>query len=70
MSGNSNVNELPSCVLKDSVAIYDKTEMLNSYNHFVSSGRLFNSVSSVSVQPCVDELVRAGQSLSFFTFSV
>ena len=50
MSGNSNVNELPSCVLKDSVAVYDKTEMLNCFNeHFVSSGRLFDSVSSVSV---------------------
>ena len=51
MSGNSNVNELPSCVLKDSVAIYDKTEMLNCFNeHFVSSGRLFDSVCFFSVR--------------------
>ena len=56
MSGNSNVNELLCCVLKDSVAVYVKTEMLNCFNeHFVSSGRLFDSVSSV--QPCVDELL-------------
>ena len=69
MSGNSNVNV--SCVLKDSVAVYDKTEMLNCFNeHFVSSGRLFDSVSSVSVQPCVDEPVRAGQTFSFLPFSV
>ena len=53
LSGNSNVNELPSCVLKDSVAVYDKTEMLNCFNkHFVSSGRLFDSVSSVSTTLC------------------
>ena len=38
--------------------VYDKTEMLNCFKeHFVSSGRLFDSVSSVSVQPCVDEPV-------------
>jgi hypothetical protein len=53
MPGNSNVNELPSCVLKDFVAVFRITEMLNC-EHFVSSGRLFESVSSVSVQPCVD----------------
>lgn len=71
MTGNSKCNELPSCVLKDSVAVFDKTEMLNCFNeHFVSSGRLFDSVSSVSVQPCVDEPVRAGQTFSFLTFSV
>uniref|UniRef100_A0AAZ3RMD0 HEAT repeat-containing protein 6 n=1 Tax=Oncorhynchus tshawytscha TaxID=74940 RepID=A0AAZ3RMD0_ONCTS len=71
MSGNSNVNELLSCVLKDFVAIYDKTEKLNCFNeHFVSSGRLFDSVPSVSVQPCVDEPVRAGQTFSFLPFSV
>lgn len=71
MTGNSKCNELPSCVLKDSVAVFDKTEMLNCFNeHFVSSGRLFDSVSSVSVQPCVDEPVRAGQTFSFLPFSV
>ena len=71
MSGNSNVNELPSCVLKDSVAVHDKTEMLNCFKeHFVSSGRLFDSVSSVYVQPCVDELARAGQTFCFLPFSV
>ena len=32
MSGNSNINELPSCVLKDSVAVYDKTEMSTLYH--------------------------------------
>jgi hypothetical protein len=69
MSGNSNVNV--SCVLKDSVAVYDKTEMLNFFNeHSVSSGRLFDSVSSVSVQPCVDEPMKAGQTFSFLPFSV
>ena len=47
------------------------TEMLNCFNeHFVSSGRLLDSVSSVSVQPCVDETVRAGQTFSFLPFSV
>ena len=41
MSGNSQDYEFPACVLKDSGAIYDKTEMLNCFNeHFVSSGRL------------------------------
>jgi hypothetical protein len=66
MSGNSNVNELPSCVLKDSVAVHEKTEMLNCFNdRIVSSGRLLDSVSSVSVQPCVDDLARAGQTLDF-----
>ena len=45
--------------------------MLNCFNeHFVSSGRLFDSVSSVSVQPCVDEPVRARQTFSFLPFSV
>ena len=71
MSGNSNVNELPSCGLEDYVAVYDKTDMLNCFNeHFVSSGRLFDSVSSVSVQPSVDEPVRAGQTFCFLPFSV
>ena len=47
------------------------TEMLNCFNeHFVSSGRLFDSVSSVSLQPCVDEPVRAGPTSSFLPFSV
>ncbi|CDQ82994.1 unnamed protein product, partial [Oncorhynchus mykiss] len=51
--------------------LYMTTEMLNCFNeHFVSSGRLFDSVSSVSVQPCVDEPVRAGQTFCFLPFSV
>ena len=36
VSGNSNDNEFASCVLKDFVAVYDKTEMMNCFNeHFV-----------------------------------
>ena len=45
--------------------------MLNYFNeHFVSSGRLFDSVPPASVQPCVDEPVRAGQTFRFLPFSV
>ena len=71
MSGNSNVNELPLCIEGLNMTAHDKTETLNCFNeHFVSSDRLLDLVSSVSIQPCVDEPVRAGQTFSFLPFSV
>lgn len=65
---------LSLCLVKNNVfrrtlLLYMTTEMLNCFNeHFVSSGRLFDSVSSVSVQPCVDEPVRVGQTFCFLPF--
>lgn len=57
--------------MKDSVAVHDKMEILNSFNeHFISSGSLFDSTCSVSVNPCTDKPGYVDQSFNFVPFSV
>lgn len=62
---------LPTFIKKDSVAIYDKMEMLNCFNrHFISSGSLFDAVGSVPAKPCSDIPVHIDQPFHFKPFSV
>ena len=71
ISVSKNSQAIPTCVMKDSVAVYDKMEILNCFNeHFISSGSLFDSACSASVKPCTDIPVYTGQSFNFVPFSV
>lgn len=69
---NANCNyDLPPCVTKGSEMVTDRAEMLNCFNdHFVSSGSLFETVSSSVNHTFVDEDVRNGQSFAFSPFTV
>ena len=61
---------IPTFVIKDSVAIHDKMDILNCFNkHFISSGFLFEFNCFVSVKPCTDVPVYTGQSFNI-PFSV
>lgn len=71
LSVSKNVQAVPTFVMKDSVAIYDKMEILNCLNeHFISSGSLFDSDCSFSVKPYTDALAYTGQCFNFAPFSV
>lgn len=68
---SKNVQAVPTFVMKDSVAIYDKIEILNCLNeHFISSGSLFDSDCSFSVKPYTDALAYTGQCFNFAPFAV
>lgn len=55
LSVSKSTQALPTYVLKDSVPVYDKTEVLNCFNkHFISSGSLLDSVGSFSDEPLTD----------------
>ena len=62
---------LPIFVLKDSVPVYDRTEVLNCFNnHFVSSGSLFESMGAATVSPCTEAPRFSGETFNFLPFTV
>ena len=62
---------LPTFVLKDSVTVYDKSEVLNCFNkHFLLSGSLFDSTGAAPVTPCTDPPRFLGELFNFVPFTV
>lgn len=58
-------------VLKDSLPVYDRVDVLNCFNeHFVSVGSLFESTGVVAVTPCTDPPVFSGEPFNFVSFTV
>jgi len=55
----SNVSHtLSTCIMKDSVAVHDQTDMLNCFNeHFISSVFLSDQFCTVPMKPCSDVTV-------------
>lgn len=70
LSVSKTTHTLPTSVMKDSVAVHDKFEILNCFNeHFVSAGFLFESAPRPTVEPIVDP-VFSGQPFNFVPFTV
>uniref|UniRef100_A0A3B3HBJ0 ribonuclease H n=1 Tax=Oryzias latipes TaxID=8090 RepID=A0A3B3HBJ0_ORYLA len=62
---------LPTFVLKDSVPVLDKVDMLNCFNkHFITSGDLFNQKGAALNTPCTDPPLFPGDSFNFTLFTV
>ena len=61
LSVSKDSHVLPAFIMKDSVAVSDKMEILKCFNeHFILSGSLFDTTCSATVKPCTDVPVSAG----------
>uniref|UniRef100_A0A8C5N2E5 Reverse transcriptase domain-containing protein n=1 Tax=Gouania willdenowi TaxID=441366 RepID=A0A8C5N2E5_GOUWI len=70
LSLNKNTETIPSFVLKDSVPVYDRTEVLNCFNqHFLSSGSLFDSKGITTGNSCTESSMFSGDPFNFNPFT-
>uniref|UniRef100_A0A669EJS2 Reverse transcriptase domain-containing protein n=1 Tax=Oreochromis niloticus TaxID=8128 RepID=A0A669EJS2_ORENI len=71
LSINKTSQALPKFILKDSVPVYDRHEVLNSFNkHFVDAGFLFNTVGATPTIPGIEPQIYSGEFFEFSPFSV
>uniref|UniRef100_A0A3B3HCE9 Reverse transcriptase domain-containing protein n=1 Tax=Oryzias latipes TaxID=8090 RepID=A0A3B3HCE9_ORYLA len=70
-SVNKSSHDLPSFVLKNSVPVYDRTEVLNCFNnHFISSGSCSDYKGAASVPHSVNSSMFSGEPFTFVPFTV
>lgn len=71
LSVNKMTQTFPKFVVKDSVSINDKTEILNCFNeHFLSVGSLFDSAETFLTNSCPEFSMFSGDRFNFVPFSV
>lgn len=71
LSVNKSNEALPKFVLKNSLPVYDRVDVLNCFNeHFVSVGSLSESTEVVAVTPCTYSSVFSGEPFNFVSFTV